>query len=132
MCLIMKRIQWASTGKYTMEIFQKHKFWLLYPNLLNFAFTEARLINFEMTWLRLRNWNLKQTTQFYYFLLLSTNFRKLPLADISKDQQILCRFLSHPQTPHVMLVMKSWMLIPDGIKKYIRNSKDMLKTFGTF
>ena len=60
-----------------------------------------------------------------FFLLISTNFRKLPLAGIFKDQQMLPWFFAPLQT-YFLLVIK---FVLDGIKKCIRNCRIMLKKF---
>ena len=41
----------------------------------------------------------------YYILLISINFRKLSLSDISEEQKMLSCFFSHPPTPYFMLVI---------------------------
>lgn len=40
-------------------------------------------------------WATEITMQFFKFLLISTHFEKLPLADISEDQQVLSLNFSH-------------------------------------
>ena len=59
-------------------------------------------------------------TQFFKFLLISNNFEKVPLVDISEDQQMLPWTFFHPQIPCFMLVIK---FVQDGPKSALEIAK---------
>ena len=102
--------------------------WKLFKNILIIS---SKLMKFYIQWSKIDQFRDDLTTfgalrfetnyAIYYILLISINFRKLSLSDISEEQKMLSCFFSHPPTPYFMLV------IP-----FIRNCKTILKNvFGT-
>ena len=73
-----------------MKIFQKLDYFIKIYKIPDFL-----KLNWSISELSDPIWATEIMMQFFKFLLISTNFKKLPLADISEDQQGLSLNFSH-------------------------------------